>query len=164
MCSGLVATHYEHGAPPGQNFHAGSQDVSCHVTTLGVTIKKKDQSEDNVCTHCNKGCKSRNLLFRHVLACSHSHCCDYCNRSFVRKDHLVEHMLVHKDERPFECQLCPMTFKRHGNFTRHVRLHKGGKPFQCDLCPKAFSQKHNLKRHKEGMHKENTATRTDGAL
>ncbi|XP_077491168.1 uncharacterized protein LOC144101820 isoform X4 [Amblyomma americanum] len=62
----LVTTHYEHGAPPGQNFSGGSLHASRHVTTVG-TIEEKGHGTGNkshVSIHCDRGFMGRSLLNR----------------------------------------------------------------------------------------------------
>ncbi|KAK8786996.1 hypothetical protein V5799_023229 [Amblyomma americanum] len=61
-----VATHYEHGTPPGQNFSGGSLHASRHVTTVG-TIEEKGHGTGNkshVSIHCDRGFMGRSLLNR----------------------------------------------------------------------------------------------------
>lgn len=51
------------------------------------------------------------------------HTCSTCGKAFKLKHHLVEHNVVHRDEKPFTCPLCPAAFKRSKQVKYHMRLH-----------------------------------------
>jgi len=80
--------------------------------------------------------------------------CSYCDKTFVNKKELKEHIATHpeyKDEKPFMCDICPKSFRVSDSLKRHKDMHNGIKPenkFMCDLCPKSFYVSNDLKRHK----------------
>ena len=49
--------------------------------------------------------------------------CNFCHRSFNRKEHLTRHILSHTSARPFPCPLCGYAFSRTDALLRHVDLH-----------------------------------------
>ncbi|XP_066982491.1 broad-complex core protein isoforms 1/2/3/4/5-like isoform X10 [Macrobrachium rosenbergii] len=51
------------------------------------------------------------------------HSCAICGKAFKLKHHLVEHMVVHRAEKPYGCPVCPATFKRSKQVRYHMRLH-----------------------------------------
>ncbi|XP_069703442.1 zinc finger protein 62 homolog isoform X2 [Periplaneta americana] len=75
--------------------------------------------------------------------------CDICEKSFVRLDHLQQHIFTHTGARLFECDICEKRFTRHHNLQRHKSTHKGEKNFTCHICSKKFSQNDYLQQHIE---------------
>ncbi|PSN60389.1 hypothetical protein BS50DRAFT_681609 [Corynespora cassiicola Philippines] len=52
--------------------------------------------------------------------------CGFCDRNFVRRDHLARHEASHTDRRPFHCTLCSRSFARRDILLRHVaHIHEG---------------------------------------
>ncbi|XP_069509228.1 zinc finger protein 684-like isoform X2 [Ambystoma mexicanum] len=49
--------------------------------------------------------------------------CTDCEKSFMRKHHLVEHKRIHSGEKPYECTICGKNFCRSGALNRHVKTH-----------------------------------------
>ncbi|KAL2837816.1 hypothetical protein BJX68DRAFT_272900 [Aspergillus pseudodeflectus] len=48
-----------------------------------------------------------------------SHTCHYCNKSFIRSEHLHRHVRSHENKRPFLCPACGSTFGRADVLQRH---------------------------------------------
>ena len=74
--------------------------------------------------------------------------CNFCAKTCKKLCHLKEHLLSHKNERPFKCNICTNSFKQLCNLKRHLKLHTGEKPHQCDICKMRFTRSNNLKAHK----------------
>lgn len=74
--------------------------------------------------------------------------CDFCSKSFSRKDNLERHKLTHSNEKLFSCDICQKSFSRRSYLSVHRRIHTGEKPFVCDRCGFAFSRKDHLLKHK----------------
>lgn len=55
--------------------------------------------------------------------------CVKCNRQFVRKDSLLEHMKLHQKGKVFSCSDCTLTFKDQDEFEKHKVSHE-----PCDFC------------------------------
>ena len=81
------------------------------------------------------------------------YCCNICDKRFLSRYILVEHMhAVHwtmgKEKRNI-CQWCGETFMRHSNLWGHEkRVHTPkGADYQCDKCGKSFTTKGKLVVH-----------------
>ncbi|XP_028427280.1 zinc finger protein 629 [Perca flavescens] len=53
----------------------------------------------------------------------------------------------HTGKRPFSCSVCEKDFIQRGHLHDHMRIHTGEKPFGCSVCKKAFTVNGNLHRH-----------------
>ncbi|XP_044733724.1 gastrula zinc finger protein XlCGF71.1-like [Chrysoperla carnea] len=83
--------------------------------------------------------------------------CEFCNKTFSYRFHLIEHVMIHTGEKPFSCDFCNKTFSRQRNLDQHRRIHTDDKHksshsvekrFLCDMCNKTFSTRSHLSEHK----------------
>uniref|UniRef100_A0A3P8RML7 Zinc finger protein 710 n=1 Tax=Amphiprion percula TaxID=161767 RepID=A0A3P8RML7_AMPPE len=74
------------------------------------------------------------------------------NSSFIQKQTLKTHMIVHLPVKPFKCKVCGKSFNRMYNLLGHMHLHAGSKPFKCPYCTSKFNLKGNLSRHMKVKH------------
>ena len=47
--------------------------------------------------------------------------CDYCEKAFHAKHHLVSHRRIHLGLMPYQCVLCAQRFRQSGTGIRHIR-------------------------------------------
>ncbi|XP_028634029.1 zinc finger protein 438 [Grammomys surdaster] len=70
------------------------------------------------------------------------HMCPVCNYHFQFKHHLLDHMNVHTNRRPYSCGICRKTYVRPGSLSAHMKLHHGDnrpkKLVCCEFCAKVF--------------------------
>ncbi|XP_063282158.1 zinc finger and BTB domain-containing protein 41 [Pelobates fuscus] len=159
--------------------HTGEKLFECDIcqqrysTKSNLTVHRKRHSSETVihskehkCPFCSKLHASRKTLVKHVrrfhpenaqefLAIkrlkSEGWKCDICNKSFTRRPHLKEHMILHTQDKPFKCTYCDEKFKsRFKRLKHHEKFHLG--PFPCDICGRQFNDSGNLKRHIDYTH------------
>lgn len=53
------------------------------------------------------------------------HKCDACEKTFMRKSNLVDHLRLHANLREYKCQYCDKEFVQAGNYRSHLRVSKG---------------------------------------
>lgn len=82
--------------------------------------------------------------------------CEVCPYASISARHLESHMLIHSDEKPFQCQYCDQTFRQKQLLKRHENIYHNPdyvavmpreKNHNCPTCEKAFRHKGNLMRH-----------------
>ncbi|KAK7496804.1 hypothetical protein BaRGS_00012013, partial [Batillaria attramentaria] len=62
---------------------------------------------------------------------------------------------------PFGCQFCGRTFARKETLQLHTYAHTGEKPFACDECDKGFVRHFLLRQHKRMEHPQNEEVAVD---
>lgn len=75
------------------------------------------------------------------------HRCHLCDKTFLRRSNLVDHLRLHAQIKMYECDYCDKSFVQSGNLKAHLRTHTAEKPFDCTICGKAFTQSSSLKTH-----------------
>lgn len=73
------------------------------------------------------------------------HNCKVCNKSFMRKSNLVDHLRLHANLRLYKCDHCDKSFVQAGNYRSHLRIHTKERPYKCSMCPKTYNQSSALK-------------------
>ncbi|KAJ8011231.1 hypothetical protein DPEC_G00056010 [Dallia pectoralis] len=147
--------------------------LQCYSTKSNLTVHKKKhagdtpfQVKDHKCPFCSKLHASKKTLAKHVRRFHPDHIqeflamrkkksegwkCDVCHKSFTRRPHLEEHMILHTQDRPFKCAFCDDYFKsRFARLKHQEKYHLG--PFPCDICGRQFNDTGNRKRHIECTH------------
>ncbi|KAM7401047.1 hypothetical protein PAMA_005310 [Pampus argenteus] len=159
--------------------HTGEKPFQCDIclqrysTKSNLTVHKKKhatdapfQKKEHKCPFCNKLHASKKTLAKHVRRFHPEHIqefltkrkrksegwkCAICLKSFTRRPHLEEHMILHTQDRPFKCSFCDEHFKsRFARLKHQEKYHLG--PFPCEICGRQFNDTGNRKRHIECTH------------
>ena len=82
--------------------------------------------------------------------------CPTCSKAFKTHSALVGHQQWHLDydARSHECEYCDKKFVKKEQLREHLRVHTGERPFKCDQCDYAASTKPNLRKHINNIHKK----------
>ncbi|XP_032388295.1 zinc finger and BTB domain-containing protein 41 [Etheostoma spectabile] len=159
--------------------HTGEKPFQCDIclqrysTKSNLTVHKKKhtsdapiQKKEHKCPFCNKLHASKKTLAKHVRRFHPDHIqefltkrkrksegwkCAICLKTFTRRPHLQEHMILHTQDRPFKCSFCDEFFKsRFARLKHQEKYHLG--PFPCEICGRQFNDTGNRKRHIECTH------------
>ncbi|XP_044075964.1 zinc finger and BTB domain-containing protein 41 [Siniperca chuatsi] len=159
--------------------HTGEKPFQCDIclqrysTKSNLTVHKKKhasdapfQKKEHKCPFCSKLHASKKTLAKHVKRFHPDHIqefltkrkrksegwkCAICLKTFTRRPHLQEHMILHTQDRPFKCSFCDEYFKsRFARLKHQEKYHLG--PFPCEICGRQFNDTGNRKRHIECTH------------
>ncbi|XP_061550680.1 zinc finger and BTB domain-containing protein 41 [Phycodurus eques] len=160
--------------------HTKEKPFQCEVclqrysTKSNLTVHKKKhtgntpfQMKEHKCPFCNKLHASTKTLAKHVRRFHPEHLqdflskrkkkksegwnCPICPKSFTRRPHLQEHMILHTQDRPFKCAFCDEYFRsRFARLKHQEKYHLG--PFPCEICGRNFNDSGNRRKHIECTH------------
>ncbi|CAJ1071964.1 zinc finger and BTB domain-containing protein 41 [Xyrichtys novacula] len=159
--------------------HTGEKPFQCDIclqrysTKSNLTVHRKKhasdapfQKKEHKCPFCSKLHASKKTLAKHVRRFHPDHIqefltkrkrksegwkCAICLKTFSRRPHLQEHMILHTQDRPFKCSFCDEYFKsRFARLKHQEKYHLG--PFPCEICGRQFNDTGNRKRHIECTH------------
>ncbi|XP_050403539.1 PR domain zinc finger protein 10 isoform X1 [Patella vulgata] len=106
---------------------------------------------------CNKGFKNKFLYIRHQVV--HQDIlkvrCPYCDKTFRRKDHLKNHLLIHDLNRTtWDCEICDKSYIREESFKFHQAMHQATDTdsLNCFICDECFKTKTDLISHLKDVH------------
>ena len=144
------------------------------------------QMKPFICDQCGRACKTMAALTEHKLVHTNE-CpfeCEVCHKRFKNKPRLKSHMdihtqllykcpdcglelntkrtllqhrLVHSEEKRFKCEFCDAAFKRSKALKNHLILHTGLRPYKCNFCDRTFSNGSNCRAHKKRAHPKELA-------
>ena len=63
--------------------------------------------------------------------------CQYCEKTFIRKNKCTSHERVNTGEKPYNYEHCEKSFADKTKFGTHKRIHTGEKPYKCQHCDKS---------------------------
>lgn len=73
--------------------------------------------------------------------------CTYCNKTFMTRSGLGEHIKKHEGVFRYRCSICHKGFQMIDHFQGHMNTHNDYRPFRCQFCEKSFSYRRSLLRH-----------------
>ena len=113
------------------------------------------------CFFCMKKLSNRKKLREHQFSVHFKNVgefmCGICKQRFVFGRQLKAHMLVHSDNRNFQCQYCGLTCKRRSHLHKHIETHSKERNYRCDVCHQNFKVQAELKDHCMSEHKNETS-------
>lgn len=103
------------------------------------------------CNQCPKAFPKKTQLQRHFDTHKKSETkiwiCETCGKNFNAKSTLINHAMVHQNEKPYICGVCGEGFKNKYKLNYHKGIHTGEKNFGCEICGQRFRAKGTLKAH-----------------
>lgn len=126
--------------------------IHSKTKTKGEKSEKKEKSPGIFnCNHCPKSFPKKAHLQRHLESHKKNEnkiwICETCGKNFNAKSTLINHAMVHMNDKPFVCNICGEGFKNKYKLTYHKGIHTGEKNFGCEVCGQRFRAKGTLKNH-----------------
>ncbi|XP_045463537.1 transcriptional repressor CTCF-like isoform X2 [Harmonia axyridis] len=128
-------------------------------TDLRIHVQKLHTSDAPLkCKRCGNSFPDRYSYKLHTKTHDGEKCykCDICTYATISARHLESHMLIHTDQKPFQCAHCDQSFRQRQLLKRHENLYHNPdyvppvpkeKTHECPECSRAFRHKGNLIRH-----------------
>ena len=74
--------------------------------------------------------------------------CDICDKVYLHKRNLSEHLAVHANKTPLNCEYCDYTTFKIKGLKEHLVTHQENrKLFECLKCNKKYTHSNGLKQH-----------------
>lgn len=65
--------------------------------------------------------------------------CPVCEKAFVNKSYLQQHLLYHSGEKNFTCTICASRYYKSSHLKRHIQnVHFKLRLMKCDFCSSDF--------------------------
>ncbi|KAH8290476.1 hypothetical protein KR054_003477 [Drosophila jambulina] len=105
------------------------------------------------CTVCDRSFMARVELTNHMqrFHIGKTHKCSHCERSFAVVSDLHLHIRTHTGDKPYVCEQCGKAFRLRSQMKLHVTaIHTKIRAFKCTMCPKDFIKKVDWSDHMKG--------------
>ena len=120
------------------NLDLNNNSVIDEIKECRVEVKLK---------YLNKFNKNHKLIDKNVIKFK----CNECNQKFSLRRRLLNHKLIHSNERQYVCDWSQYgkQFKTNSHLNQHILQHSGDKPYICDHknCGKRFTRISSLNYH-----------------
>lgn len=87
------------------------------------------------------------------------HECEFCERRFVRADHMLAHVKTHEGVLPYQCTVCRQRFASAKAKQEHMRRHTGA--YRCEMCLERFESFAELSEHRRDIHLQADTQKAD---
>ena len=114
-------------------------------------MKLHDGSNFVKCDQCSKSYSSRKALNLHKKTKhveERKFVCQVCDKAFITKHHLKNHLICHDVKRDYKCRFCEATFKKNDVLKMHENVHTKERKFICDICGEHFLRRSSLRNHR----------------
>ncbi|CAL1287707.1 unnamed protein product [Larinioides sclopetarius] len=111
---------------------------------------KKNVREDSyACKMCGLVFYTKQSILNHLLVHANQKDCvpEEALRTFSERNNIVPHLHVHKSAESFNCEVCGKSFRNVKCLRSHFRTHTNNRPYVCNICKQAFKWKSNLTSH-----------------
>ena len=82
-------------------------------------------------------------------------CCEVCGKTFMEGRRYNYHLTLHR-EKTYKCDQCDKSFNRRNQLVQHLRFHLNPrvKPYRCVQCGYGNDRKWNVRDHIQKVHKK----------
>nr|XP_019536455.2 zinc finger protein 836-like [Aedes albopictus] len=110
-----------------------------------------------VCHVCDKTFVTKGQLYNHMP--KHGikrYACDVCGKGFGHKFSMTKHRIMHDVPDKFICDICAKPLATEDSLKAHIRAHsdKSYNKVQCNFCAKWFKNEETLRSHQNARHKD----------
>ena len=126
---------------------------------LEASTSDLEAEGEHVCSECGSSFSSLAWMFYHMATIhveegTKVYKCRFCTFSISNKNQsLLEHLMVHTEEKNWVCRFCGKKFRARKTLSNHERLHTGEKKLKCNKCDARFVQKTSLVSHIKAHHR-----------
>jgi uncharacterized Zn-finger protein len=126
----------------------------------GITVHGPDRADDpekpHECTICFKRFTTELLLKEHNRTIFKKYKCLQCDKKFMTRANLNNHMKHHPEDLTSICCGCKKQFIEYEEYIEHIKeVHVPqrinvdvGRPFECEICYKRYPTRKSLVAHK----------------
>jgi len=118
--------------------------------------KRCHSAEKHDCPECNKSFNHRDFLVTHMTQSHIMQTCDQCGEQVSKrsiKDHILRNHTA-ESKKPYHCSVCNKGFIKKHVLEEHMNIHTGARPYKCLFCDKSCANQSNSFKHMRTSHAE----------
>ena len=121
--------------------------------------------EQHKCKLCFKSFNAEKMDIKSVHLNDQEKCdrvaCNYCDKSFVRKAHMKQHVKIVHMKAKVKCDICSKLFSTLQYLKIHTKTCQNGVTrVKCTNCEKSFTSELHMRRHVKTIHTNNRIKKT----